>query len=392
MRLGPHVCQVRSNAQGAGAPLKIPFGSNGGSHIKKGDEYMKKISWHMGCLMIALMFLSGCGSGGAVSGSNEGAAQNGGAVQSSSPIFINVGTAAAGGSFYPAGTAIANVLNNHLKESLNLQANAQATGGSTENINMMRNKEMEAAILTAAVAYQAYNGVDEFDGNPYPELRTICQIWANPIQMVVTKNSNINTWQGLKDKRISVGQAASGTEVLTNEMLTAIPGIEISDIKAEYLGFSQSADAIRDGRIDGAQMSGGVPVQSVMDLFVSPNVDVKLLPMSQADRDAVTAMYSYWDDYTIAAGSYPNQTEDCDTVALFVQLGIRSDLDEELVYQMTKALFDNISEIYQAYDAMSGMTSENAFTGLVAPLHAGAVRYFEEKGLDIPEQLIPPEY
>lgn len=337
-------------------------------------------------LSLSLVLMIGCSG----PSSEVGEAKEDEAPKSKETIFLNIGTAAVGGSYYPAGTSLANALNNNLK-SFNIKANGQATGGSTENINMMRDGEMELAVLNSSVGYQAYAGKDVFENNAYNDLRTICQLWTNPIQMVVTKKSGVNTWQDLKGKKVSIGQAGSGSEVLTKEMLDGISGISIEDIKQEFLGFEQSADAMRDGRIDAAQLSGGIPLPSVLDLH-SSNIGVKLLPMTQEDRDGVTSKYPNWSDFTIPANTYPGQTDPCDTVALFTQLVVRADLDEELIYSITKTLFENLDEIYNSYEALRGMTLNDATKGLIAPLHPGALRYFEEQGLEIPEDLIPPEY
>lgn len=307
-------------------------------------------------------------------------------------VFINIGTASTGGSYYPAGTTIANVLDKNLKiEGKNLVISAQATAGSTENIDMLRNDEMEMAVMNASVASQAYQGTGLYENSQYKELRTITQLWSNPIQMVVTKKSGIDSWSDLKGHTVSIGQAGSGSEVLSKEQFDALPGISIEDINVEHLGFSQSADAMKNGRIDAAQLSGGIPVSSVLDLFVSP-IEVKLLSYTDEEVEAVNAKYPHWQLFIIEADTYSNQKEDAKTVALFTQFTVRGNLDEEVVYQFTKAMFENQEQIHESYKGLAEMTLDRAVMGLVAPLHPGAIRYYKEQGIEVPDNLIPPEY
>ncbi len=307
-------------------------------------------------------------------------------------VFINIGTASVGGSYYPAGTTIANVLDNNLKiDNVNLVISAQATAGSTENINMMRNSEMEMAVINASVASQAFKGIGLYKDKAYKDIRTITQLWSNPIQMVVTEKSGITSWNELKGHSVSIGQAGSGTEVLSKEMFDALPGISLDDINVEHLGYDQSASAMKNGRIDAAQMSGGLPVASVLDLFVSP-IKVKLISFTDEEVIAINSKYPHWKPSIIDANTYMNQEEPVKTVALFTQFVVRGNLDEELVYQFTKAMFENQDQIHESYKGLEEMRLDKAVLGLVAPLHPGAIRYYKEKGIEVPEDLIPPEY
>lgn len=312
---------------------------------------------------------------------------NGG--EAAKKVFIRIPTASMGGSFYPAGSVIASLINSKLG-SEGIVASAQESGGSPENINMMARGEAEAAVLLASVVVDAYNGKGAFEGKPYKDLRMITVLWPNVVQMVVTEKSGIKTYQDLRGKRVSVGQLGSGTEPNTKAALDGA-GMTYKDIVPEFLGFSQSADAIKDGRIVAAQLSGGIPHPSVLDLFAS-RVGVRLLSLTQEEIERACERHPEFAEFTIPANTYPGQDYVVRTIATTTALGIRKDIPEELVYKITKTIFENLDYIHKSYSALEYMSLERAIPGLVAPLHPGAVRYFKERGLKIPEKLIPPEY
>lgn len=304
-------------------------------------------------------------------------------------VFIRIPTASMGGSFYPAGSVIASLINDKLGKE-GVVASAQESGGSPENINMMAKGEAEAAVLLASVVVDAYNGRGAFKDKPYKDLRMITVLWPNLVQMVVTEKSGIRSYRDLKGKRVSVGQLGSGTEPNTIAALDGA-GMTYKDILPEFLGFSQSADAIKDGRIVAAQLSGGIPHPSVLDLFAS-RVGARLLSMTQDEVKRACELHPEFSEFTIPANTYPGQDYAVRTIATTTALGIRKDIPEDLVYKITKTIFENLDYIHKSYSGLEYMSLEHAIPGLVAPLHAGAVRYFKERGIKIPENLIPPEY
>lgn len=304
-------------------------------------------------------------------------------------VFIRIPTASMGGSFYPAGSVIASLINSKLGGE-GVVASAQESGGSPENINMMSRGEAEGAVLLASVVVDAYNGRGAFKGKPYKDLRMITVLWPNVVQMVVTEKSGIRTYRDLKGKRVSVGQLGSGTEPNTIAALDGA-GMTYKDIAPEFLGFAQSADAIKDGRIVAAQLSGGIPHPSVLDLFAS-RVGVRLLSLTDDEIKRANELHPEFTEFTIPTGTYPGQDYAVKTIATTTALGIRKDIPEDLVYKITKTIFENLDYIHKSYFALEYMSLEHAIPGLVAPLHPGAVRYFKERGVKVPDKLIPPEY
>lgn len=303
--------------------------------------------------------------------------------------FIRIPTASMGGSFYPAGAVLASLLNDKLGVD-GIVASAQESGGSTENINMMSRGEAEGAVLLASTTLEAWNGVGQFAGRPYKGVRSIMVMWPNVVQLVVTEKSGIRSYQDLKGKRISVGQAGSGTEPNTIAALSGA-GLTYKDIVPEFLGFSQSVDAVKDGRIVGAQLSGGIPQPSVLDLFAS-RLGVRLLPMTEAEIKLACELHPEFAGFTIEPNTYTGQNYAVRTIATTTAFGVRQDLPEDLVYRITKTIFENLTYLYKSYDALSYVSLDHALNGLVAPLHPGAIRYYTERGLTIPDSLLPPEY
>jgi len=307
------------------------------------------------------------------------------ALESKEKVFITFPTATVGGSYYAAGTVIASLWNDKLKEDNNLYVTAQSSKGSIENIQMLKNKEAELAILNSSVYIPAFLGVDKFENNSFKDLRFITMLWANPMQMVVTEKSGINELSDLKGRRVSVGSPGSTSPI--TEIFLYGANVTFDDIKVEYLGFNQSVQAMKDGKIEAAQLSGGIPHPAVLDLF-SSKTKVKLISVKPEESERIINNYPYVNSFTIPARTYPNQDYEVQTTAVTTILAVRKDIDDDIVYLLTKAIFENIDELSNTYNGFRGLSLETAFKGFKVPLHSGAIRYYKEVGLEIPESVI----
>ena len=147
---------------------------------------------------------------------------------------------------------------------------------------------------------------------------------------------------------------------------------------------------MRDGRLDGGSVPAGVPVSSIMDMYAS-GVKATVLDVTDEQLEAINSVYNTWYRYVIPAGTYPGVDEEINTISQPNFLAGSKDLDEEVVYQLTKAIFENLEQVHSIHSSAEEVSLETALEGLPAPLHIGAYKYFEEVGLDIPEELIPPE-
>jgi len=306
-------------------------------------------------------------------------------VNAQSKVFITMPTETVGVSYYAAGTVIANVLNEKLRDSHNIYVTAQSSKGSIENIEMLKNQEAEIAILNSSVYIPAYLGIEAFEGNKFEDLRCITMLWANPMQMVVTKKSGIKKVPDLKGRRVSVGSPGSTSPI--TEIMVYGAGLTFDDFQAEYLGFDQSVQAMQDGKIEAAQLSGAIPHPSVLELF-SSKLDVDLISLNEAEISHIIERYPYVTSFTIPKDTYPKQDYDVQTAAVTTVLVARKDLDEETVYNLTKALFENRDELIAAYSGLSDLSLDTAFKGFSVPFHKGAIKYYQELGFEIPESIL----
>ena len=307
------------------------------------------------------------------------------AADAQDKVFITMPTATVGGSYYAAGTVIANLWNEKLRDEYNIIATAQSSKGSIENIEMLKNNEGEVAILNSSVYIPAYMGIDSFENNAFEDLRFITMLWANPMQLVAKEDSGVDELNDLKGMRVSVGSPGSTSPI--TEIMFYGADMTFDDFQAEFLGFDQSVQAMKDGKIDAAQLSGAIPHPSVLDLF-SSRLGVKLISMKDEEIKKAIEAYPYVNPFVIPKDTYPNQDYDVKTAAVTTILAVREDVDEEIVYLLTKTIFENLDELAAAYDGLSTTSLETAFAGFSVPLHEGAIRYYKEIGMEIPEEVL----
>ncbi|KKM10978.1 C4-dicarboxylate ABC transporter substrate-binding protein [Clostridiales bacterium PH28_bin88] len=325
------------------------------------------------------MVAVGCGQGGQGSG------------KAAPPKQVTVVTGSTGGTYYPVGTFFATLWNEKLKDT-GINASAQSSGGSVENLNMLKAGEAELGIAMTNVTYFAYQGQERFKDNPVPKVRFVTGLWPDVTQFVVTQSSGINSVADIRGKRFSVGAAGSGTEYSTRMILKLVGGFTFDDIQKEHLGYFESSGAMQNGQLDGMNAEGGVPTSAVAEIFAS-RTPVKLLEFSDEDYEKLRKEVPFYLQHVIPAGTYSNQDKEVKTLGVKSALVSSADVDEELIYNLVKTIYENMDSVKTAHKALEYLTLERAVEGLPpVPLHAGAVRYFKEKGLQIPNELIPPEY
>jgi uncharacterized protein len=309
------------------------------------------------------------------------------------PAELILATATTGGTYYPVGVALSTLWSIKLRNEkpAAIKVNPITSAGSGENINMLKGKEVEMAILQGLFGKMAYKGIDVYQGKPMKELRTITMLWPNVEHFVIFQDKvQSGTITDMKALRFSIGRAGSGTE---RSGLTIMSGVGMGrdDIQAEYLGYFESSNAMKDKRIEGANLCAGPPVAAVTDLFASPGIKVKILEFTDEQLKAINEKTAYPGyRYIVPANTYPGQTEAVKTIAQPNFLGIRADVDSEIVYKMTKTIYENLPYLYSIHQATKHMNLESAISGLPAPLHPGALKYYREVGMKIPDTLLPP--
>lgn len=303
--------------------------------------------------------------------------------------IYNIATASTGGTYYPIGVGMGQLWTEHYREQ-NIKFNGQASAGSVENIELMKNGEADFSILQGLISTQAAEGSGIYEGEEYEELRAIGMIWPN-VEHFILMDSEVVTGDisDIEDKTFSVGPQASGTEQSTLAMMEGINLTE-ENITPEYLGYDDTVSAMRDGRLNGGSLPAGVPVSAITDMYAS-GVEATVLNITDEQIDEINGVVNTWYPYTIEAGTYPRQEEDIETIAQPNVLVTTSDLDEDFIYDLTKLLYENRDYMINIHNSAREMQIETALEGLNTPLHVGAYKYFEEQGIEIEDHLIPEE-
>ena len=288
--------------------------------------------------------------------------------------FINVLTGGTSGVYYPLGVALSTIYGKNIPDA---RTQVQATKASVENLNLLQQGKGEIAFSLGDSVQFAWQGNAEagFAGK-LDKLRAIAAIYPNYIQVVATKESGIKSLADLKGKGLSVGAPKSGTE-LNARAIFAAAGLKYEDLRrAEYLPFGESVELMKNRQLDATLQSAGLGVASIRDLATSVPTQVVAVP-----ADIVAKIGAPYVAATIPKGTYPGQDTDVATAAIGNLLVTRSDLDDETVYQMTKALFEHLGDMVAAHAAAKDIKIDAATKGLPIPLHPGAERYYKEKGI-----------
>ncbi|MBQ9565520.1 MAG: TAXI family TRAP transporter solute-binding subunit [Synergistaceae bacterium] len=292
------------------------------------------------------------------------------------PVVINFPTASASGALYAVGAAITNLWDTKIDY---VKASSQASAGGIANLNLVSEGEAQVSIAISSNCYQCLNGTDSFEGYAYKDLKVIAGLYFNPNQVVVTAKSGIESLAGVKGHRFAVASAGSSVYGECDNHFTAA-GLKFpDDIQCEYITFTDAADMLQNGTIDGAWIMSGAPASAVTQAAASG------CRVMDIDADIITALrvkYPWYAPFTIPAGTYPNQDKDIHTSAIKMVMFCRGDLDEETVYDLTRTFWENIGALGEAQVNLRGLTATEAVKDIAGlPLHDGARRYYVEAGV-----------
>ncbi|MBN2965208.1 TAXI family TRAP transporter solute-binding subunit [Sulfurospirillum sp. T05] len=303
-----------------------------------------------------------------------------------------IATASTGGTFYPVGVGIATIASLKLAKDHKMTFSAISSAGSGENIDMMDKGEVNFSIIQGLFGSMAWQGKATYEGRAKKNLRSVTMLWQNVEHFTVTsdiaKTGNIMDLKNLYGQPFSISERNSGSRV-SGEVIMDGLGIDYTKMNIQYLGYTPSATAMQDRKIKGMNTPAGDPVSAVTNTFASMGGDkIRVLDFTAEDVEKANSAYPVWVPYTIKAGTYPGQKQDINTIAQPNLLVVTEDTPEEVVYLLTKTIYENLPFLNSVHQATKSMALEKAIGGLPAPLHKGALRYYQEQGLTIPERLI----
>lgn len=296
--------------------------------------------------------------------------------------FVTIGTGGVTGLYYPTGGAISRMLNKKFNE-YRIKATVESTSGSVFNINAVLKGDMEFGIAQSDRQYQAYHGLAEWtDAGPQKELRSIFSIHPEPITLVASEGSGIKTIFDLHGKRVNLGNPGSGQLQNSRDVLFAA-GLSEQDLTAEYVKAVEAPGLLQDERLDGFFYTVGHPNGNIKEA-TSGRIKIFIVPITGEAIEEMLSEYPYYADAVIPHEFYPRalNEEDIMTIGVKATFVTSTKVSEEIVYAMTKVVFDNFDEFKTLHPAYKVLTRENMLKGLSAPVHRGALKYYRETGLD----------
>ncbi len=289
---------------------------------------------------------------------------------------MTMGTGGTAGTYYGYG----GILGTQIKNVAGVTINVVSTDGSKANILGIDSGDYQLATVQSDVMAYAAAGTRSFEvEGKMDSFRVIGGLYAEAVQLL-TMDPEIKTVADLKGKKVSIGAAGSGVYFNAMDVLAAA-GLTEEDIDPQYQSFADSADALKDGKIDAAFIVAGAPTPAAQELCTSASA--YLVPIDGEVADKLMEESPYYTTYNIPANTYNGQTEDITTVTVKATLIVSTSADETTVYNITKAIFDHIDEVKAAHAKGAELSLENATEGMTAPFHPGAAKYFAEKGITV---------
>ncbi len=288
---------------------------------------------------------------------------------------LSIGTAGTGGGLYPYGGAVANVISKYVP---GVSASVEATGGSVENFKLLDKKKIAMATVAYDVVHEAffdYKNSKHFKDKV--DVRALFNMYSQPTHVVTLVNSEVKKIEDIKGKRIGVGSPGSGTEVKSRVILQAL-GISYKDFTPEFLSFAEAEEALQDNTIAAEFVGSPIPNSSIASLSLTHGI--RLVPFSDSERDKIIKDYPYLTKSVIPGGAYKGVDTDTNTIAVQTVMICRTDIPDDVVYKLVKAVFEHKDELNEIHPSFKETTLENA-TPVIIPVHPGAVKYYKEKGV-----------
>ncbi|MGQ9509136.1 MAG: TAXI family TRAP transporter solute-binding subunit [Thermodesulfobacteriota bacterium] len=290
--------------------------------------------------------------------------------------YISIASGWVVGVYFPLAGAISRIAHEKLPD---IKITVESSGASVANAKLIATGDADMAILQNDIAFYAYNGTKPMFDKPVSNIRGIAALYPEHCQIHARKDAKISSVKDLKGKRVAVGPLGSGTEANAMQILEAY-GLKFEDLgKVERLSAAESADYLKDGRIDAAFYTVGVGASAIVDTALM--VDTMIVPIDGPQADSLVKKYPFYAKDKVPAGIYKGVDKDVPTVAVLAILVAKSELEGDIVYRITKAMWENIGRIESAHAKGKEVKLEKALIGMPIPLHPGAEKFYKEKGM-----------
>jgi TRAP transporter TAXI family solute receptor len=302
--------------------------------------------------------------------------------------FVSIGTGGVTGIYYPTGVAISRVVNSRF-DDYHLKATVQSTSGSVFNVDAVLNGDLEFGVVQSDRQYQAHRGLTEWSQRgPQTRLRSVFSIHPEAITLIAAEQSGIESVADLRDKRVNLGNPGSGQLQNSRDVVEAF-GLNEDDIAAEYLKAVEAPSLLQDGRLDAFFYTVGHPNGNIKEA-TSGRIKVRIVPVEGPAVEKLLEEFPYYARSTIPKSFYPYALNDTDikTIGVKATFVTSTRVSEKVVYAVTREVFENFDLFKTLHPAYEVLTKESMLTGLSAPLHTGALKYYREAGLD---RFIDPE-
>lgn len=305
-------------------------------------------------------------------------------------ISVLIVTGMPGGTYYHVGLGMASLWTTKLQEQ-GIRVSAAASEGSRENIQAIRIADADLILVEEFLCSMAYQGTGLYKGRSVPELRSVTTLWPDTVHILVRKDKLVTgTLEDLRGLTLATGLPDSGNRLIA-EMLVRTLKSGKKKVRLRYMSNTAAVEALKKGTVQGVDLTGGPPIPLVTTLLNERKPPLAFLDISDEQSETVRAEgWHHLFRYEIPPKTYPTQDKPVKTLGQLNMLAVTSALDPQVVYALTKSLYENLDYLARVHPACRSISLENALEGLNVPLHRGAARYFQERGIEIPEHLRPP--